>query len=109
MGKHHRTLFRVINRMDQDKRATKKEKLSHGDPARGVKTTRILGASRIVFGLTDDLIDLIERHLLRKKSKAIFCLKKYAAKQKAEGNLCRGLKVTIVINLTCQLAKKGWR
>ncbi len=86
MGKHHRTLSRVINRMDLYKRATKKEELSHDDQAGGGKITRILGGSRIVFGLTDDLTDLTKIHLLRKKSEAFSRLKKYAAKQKAEGN-----------------------
>ena len=86
MGKHHRTPSRVINRMDPYKRATKKGELSHGDLAGGGKITRTLGGSRIVFGLTDDLTDLTEIHLLRKKSEAFSRLKEYAAKRKAEGN-----------------------
>ncbi len=73
------------------KRAIQKEELSHddlshGDLAGGCKRTRILGGSRIVFGLTDDLTDLTEIHLLRKKSEAFSRLKKYAAKQEVEGN-----------------------
>ena len=64
----------------------KKKKLSHGDLAKGGKITCTLRGSRIVFGLTHDLTDLKEIHLLRKKSEWFSRLQKYAAKQKAEGS-----------------------
>ncbi len=82
IGKHRRTSSRVINCMDPYKRATKKEELSHGDLAGCGKITHTLGGSCIIFNLTDDLTDLTEIHLLRKKSEAFFRLKNYAAKRK---------------------------
>ena len=72
--------------MDLYQRATTKGELSHWDLARIGKITCTLEASCIVFGLTDDLTDLTEVYLLRKKSNTFFRLKKYAAKQKSESN-----------------------
>ena len=86
LEKHHRISSRVINHMDLYQRATKEEGLSHVDLAEGGKTICTLEGSSIVFSLTDDWIDLIEIHLLRKKSEAFSWLKKYGAKRKAEGS-----------------------
>ncbi len=72
IGKDHRTSSRVINRMDSHKQATKKRELSHCDLAGNSKIIRKLEGSHIVFDLTDDLTDLTEIHLFRKKSKAFF-------------------------------------
>ena len=89
IGKHHRTSSQVINRMDLYKQATKKKELSHGDLVGSDKITHNLEGSRIEFGLMNDLTDLTEIYLLKKKSEAFSRLKKYAAKRKAEGNPMR--------------------
>ncbi len=86
IGKHHRTPSEVIHRINPYKQATKKKELSNGDLVRGDKISRTLGGSHIIFGLTDNLTDFTEIHLLRKKSEAFSRLKKYAAKRKAWSN-----------------------
>ncbi len=98
--------------MDLYKRAIKKEKLSHGDLshgdlAGGGKKTRSLGGSRIVFGLTDDLTDLTEIYLLRKKSEAFSRLKNTPSNRKPIAILYRGLVVTTEVNLNRQPARNG--
>ncbi len=40
----------------------------------------MLAGSYIVFGLTDDLTNLIKRYFIEKKVKKHFCLKEYTAK-----------------------------
>ncbi len=109
MGNHPRTHSRVINRIDLYRRATKKRGLSDGNLAGVGKITCTLEGSRIVFGLTDDLTDLTEIHLLRKKSEAFYNSKNTPPNGKLKATLFRGLRVTMVVNLTRQPAKNGWR
>ncbi len=57
-----------------------KKRAIHGDLAGGNRESYTLKSSWIVFGLTDDLIDLTKIHLSKKKSKVLSPLKKYSGK-----------------------------
>ena len=83
IGKQSRKPSRVPRRQDPVKRAIKPGQGTHADIAGGETIVRTLGGARYVLALTDDVTDMTETHLLKKKSDAFGALKAYTAKMKA--------------------------